>query len=196
MPFVQKHFFDVRPSGIPLGEGRLLVSAPFMTDAYFDRTVVLLVQKDEHGHMGFILNRPLQVHLHDVLSSVQPSGFMLHNGGPVGLNQLFFLHTYGQLAASSIHLGGGLYMGRSEEDMLPMLKAGLLEESRIRFLVGYAGWSAGQLEREMAEKAWVVASVPENVMDLPCHHLWRRVVGGMGEAYRSWLDVPDKASYN
>ncbi len=196
MPFVQKQFFDVRPSGIPLGVGRLLVSAPFMTDSYFDRTVVLLVQQDEQGHMGFILNRPLQVHLHDVFSSSFTSGFLLHNGGPVSLNQLFFLHTYEQLSDSSLHLGGDLYVGGNNEEMLPMLKAGLLEESRIRFFVGYAGWSAGQLEEEMAEKSWVVAPMPEHVMHLPSHQLWRHVVNNLGEAYRSWLDIPDRASYN
>ena len=85
---LQNSFFAVKPTGIPLEKGRLLVSVPFNSDGYFDRTVILLVEHNSEGAMGFILNRPMHVYLKDVLPDLSGCRHVLHNGGPVGLETL------------------------------------------------------------------------------------------------------------
>lgn len=193
---LQNSFFAVKPTDIPIGKGKLLVAAPGMTDGYFERTVVLLLEQDAEGSMGLILNRPLHVHLRDVLSGLSGCPHRLHNGGPVGLNQLFFLHQYEQLAEDSTPVAEGIYFGGSEAEVRSLLQVNLLEEERIRFFVGYAGWSAGQLEEELSQQAWVVADMRREYLNAPCSRLWRNVVHTLGEGYGSWLEIPDKAFYN
>ena len=89
MRTLQEKFFEAPPTGIPLEKGRLLVSVPFNSDGYFDRTVILLVEHNSEGAMGFILNRPMHVYLKDVLPDLSGCRHVLHNGGPVGLDRLF-----------------------------------------------------------------------------------------------------------
>lgn len=196
MPFLQKKFIHVQPTDIPLEKGKLLVSAPFMTDGYFDRTVILLVEQDSHGSLGFILNRPLHVYLDDVVETLTDRRFILYNGGPVSLDKLFFIHTYGELISQSEPIGNGLYLGGSEKDMQSLHSEGLLDADHIRYYVGYASWAPGQLERELSEKAWVVSDFQENCVFASDKSLWRSVVNGLGRPYHAWLDIPDKAYYN
>ena len=193
---LQNSFFAVKPTGIPLERGRLLVSVPFNSDGYFDRTVILLVEHNSEGAMGFILNRPMHVYLKDVLPDLSGCRHVLHNGGPVGLDRLFYLHRYEQLAENAQQLAEGLYFGGSASEIRSLLSVGLMEEERIRFFAGYSGWSAGQLERELDEQVWVVADMRKEYFDAPSNRLWRNVVHTLGDAYCSWLDIPDRAFYN
>ena len=193
---IKDQFFEVRPTGIPLSKGKLLLSAPFIADGYFDRTVILLVEYGEEGAMGLILNRPIHVYMKDVLPGLPECGFPVYNGGPVALNQLFFLHNYEQLSDGAVPVGGGCFFGGSGEEVCSLLKVNLLEEERIRFFVGYAGWSSGQRERELEERSWLVADPPEEGLLLSDDRLWRQVVCRLGDQYRVWLEVPDKAYYN
>jgi putative transcriptional regulator len=196
MVSIKNIFFEAPPTHIPLEKGRLLVSVPFRSDNYFDRTVILLVEYGCDGAMGFILNRPMHVYLQDVLPEYKGCRHVLHNGGPVGLDRLFYMHRYEQLADSARQLMEGLYFGGSASEIRSLMSVGLIEEDRIRFFAGYAGWSAGQLEREMDEQVWVVADMRREYLDAPSERLWRNVVQTLGEDYRSWLEIPDKASYN
>ena len=196
MRTLQEKFFEAPPTGIPLEKGRLLVSVPFNSDGYFDRTVILLVEHNSEGAMGFILNRPMHVYLKDVLPDLSGCRHVLHNGGPVGLDRLFYLHRYEQLAENAQQLAEGLYFGGSASEIRSLLSVGLMEEERIRFFAGYSGWSAGQLERELDEQVWVVADMRKEYFDVPSNRLWRNVVHTLGDAYCSWLDIPDRAFYN
>jgi putative transcriptional regulator len=196
MRTLQEKFFEAPPTGIPLEKGRLLVSVPFNSDGYFDRTVILLVEHNSEGAMGFILNRPMHVYLKDVLPDLSGCRHVLHNGGPVGLDRLFYLHRYEQLAENAQQLAEGLYFGGSASEIRSLLSVGLMEEERIRFFAGYSGWSAGQLERELDEQVWVVADMRKEYFDAPSNRLWRNVVHTLGDAYCSWLDIPDRAFYN
>ena len=197
MPYISKNsFIKVQATDFPLESGKLLLAAPFMSDSYFDKTVILMVEHGKDGSLGFILNRTLHVSLNDVLKHKVKPVFQLHNGGPVELNKLFFIHTCGDLISGSESIGNGLYLGGNEHDLEPLLKEGLLDESRISFYLGYSAWSPGQLEKEMKEKAWVVAPFHKDCVFSPNEHLWRIVVGNLGDRYKHWLEIPDKAYYN
>ena len=121
---------------------------------------------------------------------------MLHNGGPVELNKLFFIHTCGHLIADAEEIGNGLFLGGNEHDLESMLREGLLDRNCIRFYLGYSAWSPGQLERELEEKSWVVAPFYKDCVFCEATQLWRNVVGRLGEVYEHWLEIPDKAYYN
>ncbi len=197
MPYIPKNdFIKVRATNIPLEGGKLLLAAPFMPDTYFDKTVILMVEQGEDGSLGFILNRAMHVTLNDVVKRKLNHSFSLYNGGPVELNKLFFIHTYGDLIGGSEPIGNDLYLGGDEHDLESLLREGLVDEHRIRFYLGYSAWSPGQLEREMTEKSWVVTPYFKDCVFSDDGQLWRTVVGRLGKAYAHWLEIPDKAYYN
>ena len=77
----------------PLNQGSLLLSEPFLKDSEFARSVSLLCFHDkQEGSMGFILNRPLKVQLHDILDIETPNSFPIYSGGPVAQDTLLFIH--------------------------------------------------------------------------------------------------------
>lgn len=142
----------------PIGPGMLLVATAELLDPNFTDTVVLLLDVDDHGAMGVVINRPSPVPVAEVLSSWADSVTdpdVLFLGGPVG--------TDGALAVvltetpDAITVGFRTVLGRLgilDLDTPLELVAGSLE--RMRVFAGYAGWGPGQLEREVAEGSWYV----------------------------------------
>jgi len=174
-----------------LGQGCLLVASPELLDPNFQRTVVFVIGHDGEGTFGLVLNRPVQATLADVLESPGEGAARVKvlRGGPVQPEMLQFLSR-----------GGG--PGRA---LLPDVGVGgdldaLLEHARggaeVRAYAGYAGWGAGQLERETREGSWIVAPASaEHVFDVPSEKLWAQVLRGLGGRY-AWmaLDSGDPGS--
>lgn len=158
--------------------GRLLVATPLLVDPNFDRTVVLVLDHDEDGTLGVVVNRPTTVGVNDVLPawtnlSVDPP--VVFQGGPVALDSALGIAS---VLGSSEPLGwrrvyGGI--GLVDLDAPPEVLAA--ELSAFRVFAGYAGWSAGQLEGELAQGAWyVVDSEPDDPFTPDPTSLWHAVL--------------------
>lgn len=157
--------------------GRLLVATPEIADGVFFRSVVLMLHHDVDGAQGLILNRPLEADLDAVLpgwGSVATAPARLFQGGPVGLDSALGIVGLGPtdpVAGVRRLFGGvGLVDLDSEPDRIRP------EVAAVRVFAGYAGWSAGQLEGEIAEGSWYV--VEREAADL-----------FVAEAERLWHDV-------
>ena len=134
-------------------QGHLLVASSDLRDPNFFRSIVLVVRHSEEGALGLVLNRPTKAQIKQVWSEVSDtpceSPERLHLGGPVeGL--LMALHTRPLLADLEI-MPGVYYSG--DPDHLRELVAET--DFPVRFYVGYAGWSGGQLEHELDEGSWL-----------------------------------------
>jgi putative transcriptional regulator len=185
--------------------GRLLVATPALGDSNFERSVVLVLDHDEDGALGVVINRPTPVDVAEVLPVWQPLATepgVLFQGGPVALDSALGLALVPG-AGDEEPLGWRRVVGRVglvDLDVPPeVLAAGV---SRLRIFAGYAGWSAGQLEEELAEGSWYVvdarfggtgpgdtgdpfSEAPEN--------LWRAVLrrqGGDLAMVSTYLDDP------
>jgi putative transcriptional regulator len=78
-----------------------------------------------------------------------------------------------------------------------MIRNGKISESQIRFFLGYSGWSAGQLERELMENSWVIAKVkPDIILDNQSGNSWKKVVRSLNNKYRLWADFPESPEMN
>jgi putative transcriptional regulator len=143
-----------------VASGMLLVATPALQDPNFVDTVVLLLDVNEEGALGVVLNRPSQILVADVLEAwrdVVAEPEVLFRGGPVG--------TDGALAVARLRdpqdapVGwrpvAGL-LGMVDLDAPPELVNGSL--SAMRVFAGYAGWGAGQLDGEVEEGSWYVVS--------------------------------------
>ncbi|WP_424213556.1 YqgE/AlgH family protein [Streptomyces sp. BI20] len=158
--------------------GRLLVATPALADPNFDRTVVLLLDHDEQGSLGVVLNRPTPVGVADILEPWAPlagSPGVVFQGGPVALDSALGVAVIpgadGPLGWRRVHGAIGLV----DLEAPPELLAAAL--GALRIFAGYAGWGPGQLEAEITDGAWyVVESEPGDLAHPDPESLWRAVL--------------------
>ena len=185
---------NLRPEQPRSLAGSLLVAHPNMLDPNFRRSVLFISAHDpEDGAIGVIINRPLDKNVADLVSEVPPENLAdvpVFFGGPVGNNQLM-------LAAFEWHKKDGLKLNQHSleaENAVVDPSSGTL--SMFAFL-GYAGWSAGQLEAEMKQKAWIVQKPSRAALKSErLSRLWFDIMNRLGPWYKMLAAAPDDPSLN
>ncbi len=198
-----------------LRAGSLLVANPLLPDANFERTVVLLLAYNEDGALGLVLNRPSQMEVGEPLPQWQhlaAEPAVLFLGGPVQHQAVICLARNSPAAdptrAEAAPFDGGDESGgeprEAWKEVVPGIGTidldqdpGRVEASvrQVRMFAGYAGWSAGQLDGELAAGAWwVVDAETADVFTVTPGDLWKRVLRRQPYplAYVSWY--PDEPS--
>ncbi|MEV7401113.1 YqgE/AlgH family protein [Streptomyces sp. NPDC091267] len=178
--------------------GRLLVAAPALVDPNFDRAVVLLLDHDEEGSLGVVLNRPTPVGVRDILTSwagLTGEPDVVFQGGPVSLDSALGVAVIpgdeGPLGWRRVYGAIGLV----DLEAPPELLAAAL--GSLRIFAGYAGWGPGQLEAELSEGAWyVVESEPGDVSSPHPESLWRAVLRRQRSELAMIATYPDDPSLN
>jgi putative transcriptional regulator len=155
-------------------KGKVLVATPQLLDPNFARTLVLIVQHDENGAMGLVLNRPLETTVGEAWTQVSsvpyPNEDPLYQGGPVE-GPLIVVHQ--DAKRGQMEIGEGAYLS-SDADMVRELVAEAADPTK--FFVGYSGWTAQQLEAELAEGSWLVAPIAsEQIFSTPAE-LWENMI--------------------
>ena len=141
---------DQNPAG-----GRILVSQPSLSDRFFSRSVVMLADHGADGSFGFIVNKPANVRLSTVSNEFGDFDTDLYLGGPVHVNNLFYVHSKGDLIQDSFKIIEGVYWGGDLKEIRKLISSGKITDKDIRFYAGYSGWEPNQLDREMEEKSWI-----------------------------------------
>jgi putative transcriptional regulator len=176
--------------------GRFLVSEPFMEDQNFQRTVVLLTEHTPQGSLGFVLNRRLQVKVPDVMPSLHPLEAPVFLGGPVEQTTLHYVHRLEQVPGANL-ICDGVYWSGSFEALQDLAQQGQIDPADVIFFVGYSGWGAGQLEAEMARKAWIVAPATKEFIFQPEQDdLWRQALQTLGGKYKVLSNYPTDPKLN
>lgn len=165
---------------------QLLIAMPSLLDTLFERSVSLVCQHDADGAMGLVLNQGSDFTLGALfdqldLTCENPStrSVPVLTGGPVQPERGFVLHQDGGTWESSLHLSNGLTVSTSR-DILQALAAGNGPEQYI-VLLGYSGWSAGQLEQEIAENSWLSAPASNAIIfQAPLEQRWRAAAQLLG----------------
>lgn len=181
-----------------LQPGQLLLSEPFMTDENFRRTVVLLCSHtEEEGTVGLIVNKPINIRLHDVLENFPPFRAKVYLGGPVGTDTIQFVHSLGDEIEGSIKLSEHLYWGGNFEQMRELISAGNIKQDDVRFYLGYSGWGMGQLKQEMEDSSWIIGKATyKYIFQSDNNTLWRDVMRGMGGIYSTMAGYPENPILN
>ncbi|MEU4093962.1 YqgE/AlgH family protein [Streptomyces sp. NPDC026673] len=184
--------------------GRLLVATPALADPNFDRAVVLLLDHDEEGTLGVVLNRPTPVGVGDVLepwAGLAGAPQVVFQGGPVSLDSALGLAVVpgeprdGEddepLGWRRVYGAIGLVDLEAPPELLAA------ELGSLRIFAGYAGWGPGQLEDELGEGAWyVVESEPGDVFSPDPEQLWRSVLRRQRSELAMVATYPDDPSLN
>ena len=180
-------------------KGLLLVAEPsIIGDVSFNRSVVLLAEHGALGSVGFILNKPLDFKLSEVIPEILNKNFIIHNGGPVEQEHLYFIHKVPHLIPNSIEIASGIYWGGDFDSIIDLVNSGSLQRSDIKFFLGYSGWAANQLDEELHANSWVVSknNMNSKLIKKPSKNLWKEKIEELGGDYLLWSNAPEDPSYN
>ncbi|MEO0898355.1 MAG: YqgE/AlgH family protein [Bacteroidota bacterium] len=176
--------------------GRFLISEPFMADANFQRTVVLLVEHNEEGSLGFVMNRKIEQSLHELAEGMPTTQAPVFMGGPVEQNTLHYVHQDSTIKGSR-KVFGEIYWSGDFEDIKSKMLLGTFNHEEILFFVGYSGWGPGQLEKELSEKAWIIAPEnPEIIFESNHTSLWQSLLRSLGGKFQVLSNYPIDPSLN
>ena len=189
-------FFRVNHEKLTPSQGLVLIADPSLTDLNFKRSVVLLVEHNENGTVGFVLNRMLSYSLFDLIPDFPKFHAKISLGGPVSPKSIHFIHTLGDAVPDAVHVIDDIYWGGDFDYIKSLIIAKKITSKQILFFVGYSGWSKDQLDREIAEGSWVVTQLKSvQIMTSP-GDLWLNTVRQMGEKFKPWTLYPEDPSLN
>lgn len=163
-----------------------LIAMPALEDPNFQRSVTLICQHDANGAMGIVINRAADYTLAELLAqmelaadTVAGAGQPLVAGGPVQPDRGFVLHNDPREWTSTLRFGRGLAVTTSR-DILVAMSGGDGPEN-VLVALGYAGWTAGQLEAELAENSWLTVPADHDILfRRPLEQRWQAAAFSAG----------------
>lgn len=173
--------------------GKLLIASPGMAD-FFRRSVVLVVEHNERGAFGLVLNRPSESTVGDAvpeLAELIGSEHVIYVGGPVQPGAVTAVAEHADPDASTKLVVGAV--GMVDLDETP--EGRQPDVSRIRVFAGYAGWGPGQLDAEIEAEAWIVEDAhPDDPFGE--NDLWSAVLSRKGGEFVLLARMPPDPSVN
>jgi len=189
-------FFQTENTLLPQ-KGRILISEPFLMDNYFKRSIVLITEHSDEGTVGFVLNKPVNMKVNEIVTDFPEIEAVVSIGGPVQTNTLHYIHTLGDIIPNSMKVIDNIYWGGEFDVIKRLLESGSLNQENIRFFLGYSGWQSNQLEDELSENAWVVADIgPEEIMSPMNKFFWNKTLHRLGKKYQMWSNFPENPQMN
>ncbi len=194
------------PSETPNLETPVLLAAmPQIMDPFFDHSVILLVDHQQEGSFGLIVNRPTELTVTEVLEGLDinwqgdPTA-IAHFGGPVQpqLGTILFKAEGGAAAnmkETSLEVSPGVHITQHIGDLSAIAAS---PPSSFRLLLGYAGWGSGQLDEEIARNDWLIAPLEDQFL-FNTEDLWVRVLASLEidpETLPSWTSPADPEQAN
>ena len=178
-------------------KGKLLVSEPsILNDKSFNRSVIYLSEHNEEGCIGFIINKPTEFVLSDLISEIN-CDFQIYNGGPVEQENLYFIHKLPNIIPNSIAIDDGIYWGGDFDVLVNLLNNNTIKRTDIRFFLGYSGWSIEQLNEELSESTWtVIENEYPNILQVESDDIWKNQLLRFGGEYQIWANAPKNPTLN
>lgn len=173
------------------GTGVLLIADPFLKDPNFLRTVVFLCEHKAEGSFGFVLNRQYSSTLNELIPELEDHKLPVFYGGPVQQDTIHFLHQYPDIIPGGMEVIKGVYWGGDFDKLVELLKTDSIDTDKIRFFIGYSGWSEGQLEGELKEKSWLTVKATRKLVFHQKHgEIWKDALKQLGGDYEMMINFP------
>jgi putative transcriptional regulator len=190
-------FFKIETNDIKPQKGLILISEPYLNDVYFKRSIVLLTEHNNEGSIGFVLNKPVNMQIQEVISDFPQFDCQISIGGPVNTNTIHYIHTLGEMIPNSVPVQNNIFWGGDFDVLKKHIGNGLINSSQVRFFLGYSGWVPGQLEEELQQNSWLVSSInPDTIMNHQTNEIWKNTLNNLGTKYKMWVNSPENPSLN
>jgi putative transcriptional regulator len=158
--------------------GTFLIASPHLPDPNFYRSVVLIIQHNEEGAFGVILNRPTDKTASEIweLFSDEPCSYeqTIYLGGPVA-GPLIALHADATL--SEVEILPGVQLSTERSNLESLVRQ---DVDPLRLFVGYSGWAAGQLENELEVGGWLMSAATNSDVFSNHESIWNKVASRIG----------------
>lgn len=176
---------------ISTSRGSLLIANPFLKDPNFIRSVVFVCDHKEEGSFGFVLSQPFDFKLNDLVPDFKDYPLPVYTGGPVQPDSLHFLHQYPDIIPGGEEVMNGVYWGGNFESLSVNLLNNGLNTKKIRFFIGYSGWSEGQLEEEMKIDSWLTTRATRKLLfDTRPQNIWKESLRHLGGDFEELINYP------
>jgi len=179
-------------------KGHFLIANPEIENILFFRGVMLICEHNISGSFALLINKPLHLELPEEIVSLTSSAnknISIRAGGPVQTNQMMLLHTVNDPKQQLLSLTEGVYLGGDIQFLHELLEDE--SEPNVFLCFGYAGWSTGQLEKEVLEGSWFTCpATKELIFDADPQQLWRNLLLKMGGKYATLSTIPEDPSVN
>ena len=159
--------------------------------------MVLIAEHNEEGSVGFILNKPLDYNINDLVTEIFVP-FRVYNGGPVEQDNLYFIHKVPHLINNSIEISDGIFWGGDFEKTLELINKQEISGEDIRFFLGYSGWASLQLDEELSSKSWIVVKneYQSEIIQKSTTAFWKEKMLQLGGDYLLWSNAPENPRLN
>lgn len=158
--------------------GHFLVASPYLGDANFFRSVVLMVQHDEEGAFGVVLNRPTSHTAADApelaSEATRELDMPIHFGGPVP-GPLIAVHS--DIALAELEIATGIYFSTAKDAITQIVAQ---SPDSFRLFSGYSGWGSGQLDGELDAGGWLTEPATHDDVFSDYETLWNRIARRIG----------------
>lgn len=176
---------------IDLAPGILLIADPFLKDPNFLRTVVFLCEHKEEGSFGFVLNRQYENTLDELIPELEGQKIPVYYGGPVQLDSIHFVHQYPDEIPGGQEVIKGVFWGGDFDAVVSFIKLGNFDADKIRFYIGYSGWTENQLTEELNEKTWLTVKANRQlVFHKDYNEIWKDSLKHLGGEYEMMINFP------
>ncbi len=190
-------YFKIETNKVIPEKGNILIAEPFLSEVYFKKSLLLVVEYNAEGAIGFVMNKPVALKIQEIIEGFPEFDADISIGGPVQTNTIHFVHTLGNLIPDSVHLKDNLYWGGRFDVLQDLISKKLVKRSQVKFFMGYSGWSTQQLEEEISQNSWLVCSLKENeIMKQLNQSSWETTLLSLGSRYRLWTNAPSNPNLN
>lgn len=179
-------------------KGCFLIANPEIENPLFFRGVMLVCEHNASGSFALLINKPLDLELPEEivsLSTAANKNVSIRAGGPVQTNQMMLLHSVKSEQQQLLTVTENVYLGGDIQYLHELID----DESAppVFLCFGYAGWAAGQLEREFLDGSWFLYPATKDlIFETPPEKLWRELLLHMGGKYATLSTIPEDPSVN
>ena len=177
-------------------KGKILISTPDISGDIFSRSVVLIIEHDENGAFGLILNKK-NSKMSNRFRNFFDFKIEVYDGGPVENEKVFLIVKGKKISESYTEINNEFYVTEDIESVINSVLNKEISIDDVKIFSGYSGWSASQLENEVLQKVWTVVDVYNLDYTLPNDHtLWKSIMQNLGGEYLLWANAPEDISLN
>ncbi|KFE99597.1 transcriptional regulator [Chryseobacterium formosense] len=177
-------------------KGKILISTPDISGDIFSRSVVLVIDHNESGAFGLILNKK-NSKMSNRFKNFFDFQIEVYDGGPVENDKVFFIIKGKKVTEQYTDITDEFYLTEDIERIINAVLQNEISIQDVKIFSGYSGWSSLQLDNEIQQKVWTVVDVYNLDYTLPNDQtLWKSIMQNLGGEYLLWANAPEDISLN
>lgn len=177
-------------------KGKILISTPDVSGDIFSRSVILIIEHNENGAFGLILNK-MNKEMSSKLLKTLGYEVDVYEGGPVANNKIFFIIKDKNITDKKVPIDDLYYLTEDVESVIGAILDERIAIDELKVFSGYSGWSPNQLESEMNRKLWIVVdAINLDYTQANDQSLWKKIMQNLGGEYLLWINTPEDVSLN